>query len=242
MYAHYFRVSSAKCSTWILFADGKNHNSAVNFVVIVFNMFVLMDGLVVCRMNCNRCGYVYRLTVLMIILMLFINCCGSIKPIDATSSLLHTDGSKNRSASQTISILTPPSAPSKQRSTDQQKQQQQHHQPKPSSVIYIPSLDGIQLLFLMHPSSALFILYSNLNWKNEREREKKNDNTEFHPGMGKIRACVCVRGLTLHCRSIHHNCIYSSIDVLDCQFQSIYMHGDITDKMCAGQPYGKANK
>lgn len=96
-----------------------------------------------CRLNYNRYRYAYNLKVLMIIFILLINRCGFVKTIE-TTSILNIDGHTKSSASQTRSIILP-SSPSKQQQPQPQQPQQQHpqHQPKPSSVIYIPSLDGI---------------------------------------------------------------------------------------------------
>lgn len=98
------------------------------------NMFATANDIVGCRLNFNR----RSLTVFMIICILFANCYDSAKTVETTSALiLNTEAHRNSTASQISSNISQPPR-------QQQQQQQQHHQPKPSSVIYIPSLDGIK--------------------------------------------------------------------------------------------------
>lgn len=100
------------------------------------------------RLNRNRFIYAYAIKVLMIICVLLINRCGFVKTIE-TTSLLNINGliksgngsSVSGGASRIRSMILP-SSTSKQQQTPPPPPQQQH-QPKPSSVIYIPSLDGI---------------------------------------------------------------------------------------------------
>lgn len=122
----------------------------------------------------NRFIYAYTTKVLMIICVLLINRCGFVRTIE-TASLLNINGHTKTSASQIRSMILPSSA-SKQQKPPSPTPPQQQQQPKPSSVIYIPSLDGIIddlrifipffiffLLFYLLCSWCSFTLYSNLN-------------------------------------------------------------------------------
>lgn len=134
------------------------------------------------RLNCNRFIYAYAIKVLMIICVLLINRCGFVKTIETTSLLninsLIKSGNASSSgggASRIRSMILPSSTSKQQQTPPSPPQQQQQQQPKPSSVIYIPSLDGIiddlqHIVFFysfivdfLFASSLMFILNSNLH-------------------------------------------------------------------------------
>lgn len=121
------------------------------------------------RLNCNRFIYAYAIKVLMIICVLLINRCGFVKTIE-TTSLLNINGliksgnasSSGGGASRIRSMILPSSTSKQQQTPPSPPQQQQQQQPKPSSVIYIPSLDGIiddlqHIVFFLFIHCGLFI-------------------------------------------------------------------------------------
>lgn len=127
----------------------------VDLMVFVFNMHTFANSIAGCccrhhrshRLNCNRYIHTCSIKVLMIICVVLINCCGFVKTIE-TASLLnnnggHTKSSSSSSSTSSIRSMILPSTTSKQQPSTPPPQQQQQ-QPKPSSVIYIPSLDGIK--------------------------------------------------------------------------------------------------